>query len=100
MVEGVVMTKPIIGSDIWPQDPGDSINTYEIHYVLHGLKTVTLHEANRMTETDAWMIAVLDAGLQSAALPKRMYLSLIQTIAEGQGVTKVRWNLCPRTIHD
>lgn len=94
------MTTPITRSDIGPEDPGGSINTYEIHYVLHGLKTVTLHEAYRMTETDAWVIAALDAGLPSAALPKRLYLSLIQTIAEGQGVTKVRWNLCPRTIHD
>lgn len=87
-------------SDIRLGGPRDSTKTFEIHYVLKGVKVVALHEAYRMNETEAWVIATLHSGLPSNALPRRLYLSLIQTFAETQGVTNVRWNLCPRQAHN
>lgn len=73
-------------------------NTYEIHYMRCGLKRVMLHDAYTMSELEAWIMAVKDAGVQESSLPSRPFLSLLWTIAESQGVSKVRWNLCPRTI--
>lgn len=75
-------------------------NTYEIHYVRYGLKRVKLHDAYTMSELDAWIIAARDSGVPESYMPSRSFLSLLWTIAEGQGVSKVRWNLCPRTIQN
>ena len=73
-------------------------NTYEIHYVRYGLKCVKLHDAYSMSELEAWGIAAADSGIPGALLPSPPFLSLLRTTAENCGVTKVRWNLCPRTI--
>lgn len=73
-------------------------NTYEIHYVRYGLKCVKLHDAYSMSEPESWIIAAVESGIPRGLLPSRLFLSLIRTTAENYGVTKVRWNLCPRTL--
>lgn len=73
-------------------------NTYEIHYMRYGLKCVKLHDAYKMSELEAWIIAALDSGIPESSLLGRPFLSLLWTIGESHGVSKVRWNLCPRSI--
>ncbi|WP_397448151.1 DUF6555 family protein [Pseudomonas sp. NA-150] len=75
----------------------DELNTYEIHYVFHGAKKVMLHRAKCMTDCDAWVIAAVEVGVPLSALPTVHFRTVIITAAESQGVSKVRWNLCPRT---
>ncbi|MFK3973756.1 DUF6555 family protein [Pseudomonas sp. NPDC087358] len=74
-----------------------ALNHYEIHYVLRGMKKVLLHNAKGMTECDAWILAALDAGVPSSALPTTRFLTVLITAAQNQGISKVRWNLCPRS---
>ncbi|MGH8418022.1 MAG: DUF6555 family protein [Pseudomonas sp.] len=72
------------------------LNQYEIHYVLHGLKKVVLKSAKGMTERDAWFIAAIDGGAPLSEIPSEQSRTALITAAEAQGVSMVRWNLCPR----
>ncbi|MDB6052335.1 MAG: hypothetical protein JWR17_5081 [Pseudomonas sp.] len=75
----------------------DGLKVYEIHYLHHGVKKVILHHAEQMTDFDAWILAAIECGLPQQILPVARFLTVAITTAEGQGITKVRWNICPRS---
>lgn len=72
------------------------LNHYEIHYVLHGSKKVLLKNAKEMTERDAWLIAAVEGGIPLSALPADKSRMPLIDAAQTGGISKVRWNLCPR----
>lgn len=57
-----------------------------------GLRAV--HAAS-MNDCYAWLSAAMDAGVPGGAIPSENFLTLIVTVAEMQGISKVRWNLRP-----
>lgn len=71
---------------------------FELHYVLEGLKQVSIIEKANMSELDAWVCAALIA--KAVSLDKQPNqspdLKLVMAEAEKLGITQVRWNKLSR----
>lgn len=73
-------------------------DTYEIHYVKHGLKKVFVLNRNAMSEFDAWKAALL---IDGECVGTTVFLRTLDdaiTRATLNGISKVRWNKASHVV--
>lgn len=73
-------------------------DTYEIHYVQHGLKKVAVVHQPSMDALAAWKTALLLTGECAGVMLRLREFSEIVTKAQASGLRNVRWNKASHTV--